>query len=187
MVGWVPKSCLLSHVTGLLFCLHVKFFLHSIFKSVDIWSSLSSIVLDVELEDKEGFKKLRIFFLGLFKDTHFALQKSTNPQSKRFGVQKNLHEFVWKRRHLDNGELAENHSRAVKSQYLPKKTKNCKILGSVLHKDVENLEDHGSPIIQDVFVEEMWVCSSYPFRHKTTFQCKEHQADLFGNWLKHHL
>ena len=33
--GRGPSSCLLGHVTGLLFCLYVKIFLHSIFNSVD--------------------------------------------------------------------------------------------------------------------------------------------------------
>ena len=35
MVGRGPNSCLLGHVTGLLFCLYVKIFLPSIFDSVD--------------------------------------------------------------------------------------------------------------------------------------------------------
>ena len=35
MIGRGPNSCLLSHVTGLLFCLYVKLFLPSIFNSVD--------------------------------------------------------------------------------------------------------------------------------------------------------
>ena len=35
MIGRGPTSCLLGHVTGLLFCLYVKPFLPSIFKSVD--------------------------------------------------------------------------------------------------------------------------------------------------------
>ena len=35
MIGRGPNSCLLGHVTGLLFCLYVKTFLTSIFKSVD--------------------------------------------------------------------------------------------------------------------------------------------------------
>ena len=35
MTGRGPNSCLLGHVTGLLFCLYVKLFLPSIFKSVD--------------------------------------------------------------------------------------------------------------------------------------------------------
>ena len=35
MIGGGPNSCLLGHVTGLLFCLYVKIFLPSIFNSVD--------------------------------------------------------------------------------------------------------------------------------------------------------
>ena len=35
MIGRGPNSCLLGHVTGLLFCLCVKLFLPSIFNSVD--------------------------------------------------------------------------------------------------------------------------------------------------------
>ena len=34
-IGRGPNSCLLGHVTGLLFCLYVKLFLPSIFNSVD--------------------------------------------------------------------------------------------------------------------------------------------------------
>ena len=36
MIGRGPNSCLLGHVTGLLFCLYVKIFLPSIFNSVDV-------------------------------------------------------------------------------------------------------------------------------------------------------
>ena len=35
MIGRGPNSCLLGHVTGLLFCVHVKIFLSSIFNSFD--------------------------------------------------------------------------------------------------------------------------------------------------------
>ena len=35
MIGRGPSSCLLGHVTGLLFCLYVKIFLPSIFYTVD--------------------------------------------------------------------------------------------------------------------------------------------------------
>ena len=35
MIGQGAKSCLLGHVTGLLFCLYVKIFVPSIFNSVD--------------------------------------------------------------------------------------------------------------------------------------------------------
>ena len=35
MIGRLPNSCLLRHVTGLLFCLYVKLFLPSFFNSVN--------------------------------------------------------------------------------------------------------------------------------------------------------
>ena len=47
-------------------------------------------------------------------------------------------------------------------------------------KKVENLEDHGCPNVQDLVDEEMWICSSYPFRQNTTFHCAELKAKLFS-------
>ena len=43
LIGGGPKSIFLGHVTGLLFCLHVKLFLPSLFNSVDFWSSVCCI------------------------------------------------------------------------------------------------------------------------------------------------
>ena len=42
LIGWGPNCCLLAHVTGLLFCIHVKIFLppfsiQSTFESVCLW------------------------------------------------------------------------------------------------------------------------------------------------------
>ena len=56
MIGRRPKSCLLGHVTGLLFCLYVKLFLPSLFNFVDFWSSMSLIELDIELTEKNIIK-----------------------------------------------------------------------------------------------------------------------------------
>ena len=56
MIGRVPSSSLLRHLTGLLICLYLKLFLPSIFNSVDIWSSISCIVQDIELSDKNFIK-----------------------------------------------------------------------------------------------------------------------------------
>ena len=62
MIGRGPRSCLLSHVTGLLFCHRVKFFPPSFFNSVDSWSSMSFIVLDIELTEKNILKELGFFW-----------------------------------------------------------------------------------------------------------------------------
>ena len=63
MIERGPNSCLLGHVTGLLYCLYVKLFLPSIFNSVGFWSSMSLIVLDIELTEKNIIKKLDFFIV----------------------------------------------------------------------------------------------------------------------------
>ena len=60
---------------------------------VEIWSSRSCIVLDIELADKKFIYLFEFAFMGMFRDTHFALQKSTNPQSKQFAVQETCMEL----------------------------------------------------------------------------------------------
>ena len=87
-IGRGPNSFLLGHVTGLLFCLYVKRFLPSIFNSIDIWSSMSCIVLDFEVADINVFREFGFSLMEKFRDTHFALHESTNPQSKQAGVPK---------------------------------------------------------------------------------------------------
>ena len=42
-----------------------------------------------------------------------------------------------------------------------------------MDKEVENLDDHGCPKVQNLLDEEMWNCSSYPFRHNPAFYCGE--------------
>ena len=51
------------------------------------------ILLDFELAEKNVLKELGIFFDENIQDTHFALQKSTNPKSNQFGVQENYTEL----------------------------------------------------------------------------------------------
>ena len=64
MIGRGPNSCLVGHVTGLLFRLYVKIFLPSIFNSVDFWNSLSCTVLDIELTEKNKIKELGLYIDG---------------------------------------------------------------------------------------------------------------------------
>ena len=53
VIGRGPISCLLDHVTWLLFCLLVKIFLPSILNSVDFGNSFSLIELDIEVPEKK--------------------------------------------------------------------------------------------------------------------------------------
>ena len=85
--------------------------------------------------------------MGIFRDTHFIPQKSTNPQSKS----------------------------TEKARFLA--------IYCLKDKEVEKLEDHGSPKVKDLLDEEMWICSSFAIRHKTTLHCAERKAKLSGNWI----
>ena len=62
IIGRGPNSCLLSRVTGLLFCLYKKVFLPFFFKYVDFWSSMSCLVLDIEQTDTIVVKELRFLW-----------------------------------------------------------------------------------------------------------------------------
>ena len=72
MIGRGPKSCLLGHVTRLLFCLYVKIFLPSIFNSVDFWNRMSGIVLDIELPEKNIIKELGLYIGGSVQGFSFC-------------------------------------------------------------------------------------------------------------------
>ena len=58
MIGRGPNSCLLGHVTRLLFCLYIKIFPPSIFNLIDFRISMSLIVLDIELTEKNVINEL---------------------------------------------------------------------------------------------------------------------------------
>ena len=76
MIGQSPNSCLLHHVTGLLFCLYVIIFVPSNFNFVDFWSSMSCIaVLDIELADRNIIKDLGVFIDGKVQVTPFDHKK----------------------------------------------------------------------------------------------------------------
>ena len=87
MIGRGPTSCLLGHVTGLLFCLYVKPFLPSIFKSVDFWSSLSLIALKIALTEKNIIKELGFLLMFLYKYFHLVHQSLLNLINRRHGTQ----------------------------------------------------------------------------------------------------
>ena len=65
MTGRGPSSSLLGHLTELFFCLYVKLFLPSIFDSVEFWSSMSLIVLVIELTEKNITKEPGLFLMVL--------------------------------------------------------------------------------------------------------------------------
>ena len=105
MIGLVPNSCLLGHVTGLLFCLDVKLFLSSIFNSVDFWSSISLTVLDIELTDKNIFNELGLFIDGFLQGFSFCPPKAFKPNKQTTWNTRHLHGIAWSSGTLDYEKL----------------------------------------------------------------------------------
>ena len=91
MIGPGPNCCLLGHVTELLLRLHVKIFLHSILSLIDLWISMSFIVLAREsLSEKNIMKELGLFIDG-------SLQRFSFRPPKTFKAKKKT---TWNRSHL---------------------------------------------------------------------------------------
>ena len=67
----------------------------------------------------------------------------------------------------------------------------CRLLARLLGQNVEKLDDHSCAKIQDLVREgkasSSWICSSYPFRHKTRPHCAERKAKVCGDWPRQHL
>ena len=143
---------------------------------------MSGVVLDIELTDINVIKELGVFY-GKVQGYSFSPPK--DPQRKHFGVQETLG-VVWNTGLLDYSELSHILPRAVKGEYVAKKEK-CKILGNLCDKELENLEDHSFPKVQDLVDDEMWICSSYPLKQKTRLHCAEFKAKLFGYWIMRYL
>ena len=121
------------------FFLHVKLFLPSIFNFVDLWSSMSCIVLDIVLADLKVIKELWVFIDGKVQGYKFK------PTMQAFWCTWNLQGTAWNSGRLNYSELANILRRAVKGEYFAKGREKCMLLGKLLDKEVENLEDLACP------------------------------------------
>ena len=105
MIGRIPTSCLLGHVTGLLFCLYIKLFLPSIFNSVVFWSRMSLMVLDMELTEKNVIKEMGLFIDGSLQGFSFCPPKSFTPNKQTTWNTSHLHVIAWSSGKLDYQKL----------------------------------------------------------------------------------
>ena len=88
MIAQGPNFCLLAHLTGLIFCLSKKIFVPSIFNSVDFRISISLIVLDTELIERNIIEELvHIFLMVFYEDFQFVRQRLSNLINRQHGTQ----------------------------------------------------------------------------------------------------
>ena len=105
MIRRGPNSCFLGHVTGLLFCLRVKLFLPSIFNSLDFWSSMSLIVLDVKLTDKNIIRELGLYIDGSLQAFSLRPPKTFKPNKQTTSNTSHLHGIAWSSGKLEYEKL----------------------------------------------------------------------------------
>ena len=193
MVGRGPNCYLLGHVTGLLFCLYVKIFRPSFFNLIDFSTSMSLIVLDTELTEKNIFKEQRLFIDGSVQRFSFCPPKTFKPKKQTTWNTNHLHGIVWSSGKLEYEKLFAvfDDIKVMNAEVFAKEFDKCRLLTRLLGQNVEKLDDYGCPKIQDLVGEGKtdipWICSSYPFRHKTGLHCAERKAKVYGDWAMQHL
>ena len=190
MVGRGPNSCWLGHVTGLIFCLYVKIFLPSIFNSVDFWSSMSCIVLDIELTDKNVIKELGVFIDGSVQGFSFCPPKAFKPNKQTTWNTSHLHRIAWSSGKLDYDKLFAVFCdiKVMNAEVFAEGLKKCRLLTRLLGQKIESLIDYGCPKNQNlVKTDSLWFCSSYLFQHKTRLHCAERKAKVYGEWAMQQL
>ena len=186
MIGRGPNSYLLVLVTRVHFCLYVKLFLPSIYYTIDFWNSMSCIVLDFELTDINVIQEWGVFLMTISGILILSFKKVRTHKAsilvyKKLAcncVEQWMFGLQWAYQQL---------SQKCKGWKNWKRNRKCKILGSLMGKEVENLDDCGCLKIRDLFDEKSWIYWSYPLRHKNTLHCAERKAKMLVNWTIQHL
>ena len=69
----------------------------------------------------------------------------------------------------------------MKAELFAKGLEKCRLLNRLIGQNLEKLDDYGGPKFQDLIkTDSLWICSSYPFQHKTRLQCAERKAKVHG-------
>ena len=151
---------------------------------------MSLIVLDIELTEKNIIKELALFIDGSLQGFSFCPSKFFKPNKQTSWNSRHLHGIAWSSGKLDYEKLFAvfYDIKVMNAEVFAKGLEKCRLLSNLLGQNVENLDDYGCPKIQDlVKTDTWWICSSYPFRHKTRLQCAERKAKVYRKWAMQHL
>ena len=147
MIGRGPNSCLLGHATGLFFCLYVKIRLPSLFNSVDLWNSISLIVLDIKLTEKNIIKELGLYIDGSLQEFSFSPPKTFKPNKQTTWSTSHLHGTAWSSGKLDYDKFFAGFYdiEVMNTEVFAKGLEKCRLLTRLLGQNVEKLDDCGCP------------------------------------------
>ena len=193
MIRRGPKCCLLDHVTGLLFCLYVKIFLPSHFNSIDFRTSMSLIVLDIELTEKNIIKELVLFNDGSVQGFSFSPPIIFKTKKQTSWNTSHVHGIAPSSGKLEYEKLFADFydEKVMNAKVFPKGFGKGRLLTRLLGQNVENLDECGCSKMQDLVGEgktnSSWICSGYPFRHKPRLHSAKRKAKAYGDWASHYL
>ena len=144
----------------------------------------------MELTEKNITKKLGLFIDGCLQGFSFCQPKTFKSNKQTTRNTSHLHGIEWSSGKLDYEKLFAvfYDKKVMNAEVSAKGIEKCRLLTTLLAQNVESLEDYGVPKIQDlVKTDSSWICSSYPFRHKTRLHCAEGKAKVYGEWAMEHL
>ena len=151
---------------------------------------MSSIVLDIELTEKNIIKELGLYIDGSGQGLSLCPPKSFKPNKQTTWNTSHLHGIAWSSGKLDYVKLFAvfYDIKVMNAEVFAKGLEKFRLLTILRGRNVENLDDYGCPRIQGlVKTDSSWICSSYPFRHKTRLHCAERIAKVYGDWAMQHL
>ena len=146
---------------------------------------MSLIVLDLELTGKNIIKELGVSIDGSLQGFSICPAKTFKPNEKTTWNTSHLRGIAWSGGNLHFDKLFANFYdiKVMNAEVFFKGLEKCRLLTRVLGQIVEKLDDYCCPKIQDfVKTDSSWICSGYPFRHKTRLHCAERKAKVYGEW-----
>ena len=151
---------------------------------------MSCIVLDIELTEKNINKELGLHVDGSVQGFSFCPPKSFKPNKQTTWNTSHLHGIAWISGKLEYEKLFAvfYDIKVMNAEVFAKGFEKCRLLPNLLGRNVEKLNDYGCPKIQDLVKKgSSWICSNYPFRHKTRLHCAERKGKVYGDWAMQHL
>ena len=151
---------------------------------------MSLIVPDIELTEKNIIKELGLFIDGSLQGFSFCPPKTFKLNKQTSWNTKHLHVIAWSSGKLDCEKLFAvfYDIKVMNAEVFANGLEKCRLLIRLPGQNVENLDDYGCPKIQDLAkTDSTWICSSYPFRHKTKLHCAEGKAKVYEEWAMQHL
>ena len=185
MIGRGPNSCLLCHLTGILFPPLCKKF--SALRFRFCWF-LKPYVFDCTRYkanwEKHNWRTGTLFWWSSTRVLILST-KTCKPKKQKTWNTSHLYGIAWSSGKLDYDKLFAifYDIKVINVGVFAKGLEKCTMLTRPLGQNVENLDDYGCPKFQDLVGEgkmnTSWICSSYLFRHKTRLHCAERKAKVY--------